>query len=126
VYRDYAEKLLPRAVGYSAALIDYFFRGRLKGAITRVEGSPGAFFSPPYNVKFRLTNESTEDMEGTFALYSEALDGTVAKVADLTLNTPILAAGTTQDLEFPTNGFPAVKHFMIVFQGRMGLPSLPI
>ena len=30
---DYAEKLIPRAVGYSAALLDYFFRGRLEVAI---------------------------------------------------------------------------------------------
>ena len=30
---DYAEKLIPRAVGYSAALLDYFFRGRLAVAI---------------------------------------------------------------------------------------------
>lgn len=28
-HQDYAEKLLPRAVGYSAALLDYFFRGEL-------------------------------------------------------------------------------------------------
>ena len=30
VYNDYAEKLLPRAVGYSAGLLEYFFRGRLQ------------------------------------------------------------------------------------------------
>ena len=29
VFADYAALLLPRAVGYSAALLDYFFRGRL-------------------------------------------------------------------------------------------------
>ena len=29
VHDDYAKRLLPRAVGYSAALIDYFFRGQL-------------------------------------------------------------------------------------------------
>lgn len=29
VYQDYADKLVPRAVGYSAALLDYFFRGRI-------------------------------------------------------------------------------------------------
>ena len=29
-HRDYAEKLVPRAVGYSAALLDYFFRGALQ------------------------------------------------------------------------------------------------
>jgi hypothetical protein len=30
VYKDYAEKLLPRAVGYSAGLLEYFFRGRIE------------------------------------------------------------------------------------------------
>lgn len=30
VYADYASLLLPRAVGYSAGLLDYFFRGRLE------------------------------------------------------------------------------------------------
>jgi len=29
VYNDYAEKLIPRAVGYSAGLLQYFFRGNL-------------------------------------------------------------------------------------------------
>lgn len=30
VYRDYASLLLPRAVGYSAGLLEYFFRGNLQ------------------------------------------------------------------------------------------------
>jgi hypothetical protein len=29
-YADYASKLIPRAVGYSAALLDYFFRGSIE------------------------------------------------------------------------------------------------
>jgi hypothetical protein len=28
VHEDYARELIPRAIGYSAELIDYFFRGR--------------------------------------------------------------------------------------------------
>ena len=36
VHANYAERLLPRAVGYSAALINYFFRGQL--GITFVPG----------------------------------------------------------------------------------------
>jgi hypothetical protein len=31
--RNYAEKLIPRAVGYSAALLDYFFRGELEVSV---------------------------------------------------------------------------------------------
>jgi len=30
VNKDYAEKLIPRAIGYSAGLLDYFFRGSLE------------------------------------------------------------------------------------------------
>lgn len=30
VYRDYAQRLLPRAVGYAASLMNYFFRGSLE------------------------------------------------------------------------------------------------
>jgi hypothetical protein len=29
-WKDYADKLIPRAVGYSAALLDYFFRGEIE------------------------------------------------------------------------------------------------
>jgi hypothetical protein len=29
-WKDYTDKLIPRAVGYSAALLDYFFRGRIE------------------------------------------------------------------------------------------------
>ena len=32
VYGDYAERLIPRAVGYSAGLLDYFFRGKIQVA----------------------------------------------------------------------------------------------
>lgn len=30
VYKGYAQRLIPRAVGYSAALLDYFFRGQME------------------------------------------------------------------------------------------------
>jgi hypothetical protein len=65
VHADYAKLLLPRAVGYSASLFDYFFRGKLNVdvindptdmSLVRVEG----------------TNGSTEKLDGgTLELYSE-------------------------------------------------------
>ena len=33
VFQDYAARLLPRAVGYSAGLLEYFFRGRIEIAV---------------------------------------------------------------------------------------------
>jgi hypothetical protein len=40
-HESYAAKLVPRAVGYSAALLDYFFRGRLKTVNTFVQYGAG-------------------------------------------------------------------------------------
>lgn len=37
VHADYADRLLPRAVGYSAALLDYFFRGKIKLTLANPE-----------------------------------------------------------------------------------------
>ncbi len=43
-HEDYAEKLVPRAVGYAAALVDYFFRGKIEIALPSSENpaEPGA------------------------------------------------------------------------------------
>ncbi len=45
VYSDYAQKLIPRAVGYSAGLLDYFFRGTLE-------------ITPPDQVAYSVTDGS--------------------------------------------------------------------
>jgi hypothetical protein len=62
VYRDYAERLVPRAVTYSTALIDYFFRGRM-----------AAFGN---DVAFTIQNGSEEAMNGTFTLYYDDANDT--------------------------------------------------
>jgi hypothetical protein len=56
-HKAYASKLIPRAVGYSAALIDYFFRGDI--TIEQEDMGPG----------YVIVNHTAEDMDGTFALY---------------------------------------------------------
>jgi hypothetical protein len=62
VFADYAALLLPRAVGYSAALLDYFFRGRLS-AIVEKDG-------------VRVGNHTPDEvMSGFVWLYAEAGDG---------------------------------------------------
>jgi len=49
-YKDYAKKLLPRAIGYSAGLLDYFFRGRIN-----VTGISQTFESDNAISKVRVT-----------------------------------------------------------------------
>jgi hypothetical protein len=55
VYRDYAERLVPRAVAYSTALLDYFFRGLVIPFGT--------------DLSFGFVNANDEAMDGTFTLY---------------------------------------------------------
>ncbi len=57
IFTDYGQKLLPRAVGYSAGLIDYFFRGRLE----IVQAS-----EMPTTVRVKVRNVTPgEDTKGT-------------------------------------------------------------
>lgn len=58
-HKDYAEKLIPRAVGYSAGLLDYFFRGRLGSANGHVYGG---------SVDMRVCNDTPDETMETGTL----------------------------------------------------------
>jgi len=53
VFEDYAKKLIPRAVGYGAALMDYFFQGGLK-----VYSVPIFYGNDVYAYGLNITNNS--------------------------------------------------------------------
>jgi hypothetical protein len=67
VLEDYGALLLPRAVGYSAALVDHFFRGKLE-----------AFFVPDPGASrpaLRIVNRSDDErLAGTVSLHYDAAD----------------------------------------------------
>ena len=70
-----ADRLLSRAVGYSAALLRYFFRGQLDMEVS--------------NVGVRIANWTPgETMAGTFELYHDAADGTRRRLTSWTLQLP--------------------------------------
>lgn len=56
VHDDYAKKILPRAVGYSASLLDYFFRGNIK--VTTVNPTDISFRSVKVNVQNNTPGET--------------------------------------------------------------------
>lgn len=65
-YDDYARKLIPRAIGYSAQLIDYFFRGRMQ-----VWAFPYFVDNSLYSVKLNITNTTATQeamQDGTLTL----------------------------------------------------------
>ena len=66
VYKSYAGKLVPKAVGYSSALLDYFFRGKMQ-----VTALPTFFNDNMYAIRLNIKNTtpSFESMtNGNFSL----------------------------------------------------------
>lgn len=110
VYQDYAALLLPRAVGYSAALLDYFFRGRLWVGGDTNNVVIGNLTFPP------------EAVEGRVTLFYDGADGirrAVPGASWAVSNWGVVAQG----LRFvpPTN--PAPKDpdkYLAVFEGVLG------
>jgi hypothetical protein len=128
VYRDYAEKLIPRAVGYSTALLDYFFRGKL--AVERVRVEP---FGEAGEVRVAVRNDMTnERMTGTVRLYYDDPTGNARTPVrgSSTMWQPVqydvdLAPGQLSE-EFALQTFDVPEsarvagRYLAVFQGRLG------
>jgi hypothetical protein len=106
-HRDYTQKLLPLAIGYSAGLLDYFFRGDLSLSLGGQRSN-----------EFVVKNENPyEDMDGTLRLYQEDSQGNRSLI------------GTTDDIAIPKNSssqpiafnIPSDSfQYTLVFQGKMG------
>jgi hypothetical protein len=117
--------LVPRAVGYSAGMINYFFRGKIDYVPDTDPANPGGFL---------IRNLGPEDMSGTFGLYYDTQDGTRKAVLDRQGNAVVwdtqtqiqgpLAANTGQMSVTPNFNQPAdaktLNTYMLVFNGTMG------
>ena len=119
VFTDYARKLLPRAVGYSAGFIDYFFRGRMDVVISEDQTS-----ETELRVKVRNTTPDEDTMGKTGAIVGALryiLSGqeffSVSDLRQLTLTRDF------QELVFnlvPPDG--AEEAFLtVVYKGQLGL-----
>jgi hypothetical protein len=69
VHEEYARRLIPRAVGYSAAVLDYFFRGRLELGFDPAPGDAGG-------LTLTLINRSPEALgPGTLGVFYDDATG---------------------------------------------------
>lgn len=110
VYSDYAARLLPRAIGYSTALVDHFFRGRL-----------GASISPYGDAIFLMVqNLTSEPMEGVFELHAIRGDERELVATFGSAETPRLLGPWGWLPEVLPTTFRPAKRFILVFRGRMG------
>jgi hypothetical protein len=117
VFQDYAAKLLPRAIGYSAALLDYFFRGEF--TVSRVGQAETAGW-----VRVRVQNSSGERMAGNVSLYYDDPGDGLRKLVPLGPYTFGMAVdlppgGTSGDFEVPTSAGDAGQ-YVAVFLGQLG------
>ncbi|MDT8304087.1 MAG: hypothetical protein RQ760_21575, partial [Sedimentisphaerales bacterium] len=117
VYEDYAKLLLPRAVGYSAALINYFFRGKLAASY-----SDGGL---------EVTNRSSEEMSfytdsegnnvGEITIYYDMADGRREYLASYELTTPLEPGESTPPIVFsPPTENEKPGRYIVVFHGKLG------
>jgi hypothetical protein len=101
-YTAMADVSIPRAVAYSAGVIDYFFRGRIKIVNVRKDVSTGG--TPGYRVTLKNVSEypvATANVfsEGMFTFYYKALDQSsnsiMQPLAVLEGDNPHLTGGAT-------------------------------
>jgi hypothetical protein len=114
VLADYHAILIPKAVQYSAGLIDYFFRGNLGVSATNIGGT----------YSLTITNTSPTNFSGgQFHLFYDDASGTRAELIGPNFSTTYspssgLAAGSPVTGTFtPSAGS---SNYLVVFQGSIG------
>ncbi|MBI3625584.1 MAG: hypothetical protein HY215_05505, partial [Candidatus Rokubacteria bacterium] len=118
VFGDYAARLLPRAVGYAAALVDYFFRGKLDVDLVNPEANDASLF------QLTGTNASDETLfEGTLTLYADSPAGVRSKVETFgsmaIMNVASGGALSSAPFQPPENA----ERFVAVYEGTLGLEA---
>ncbi len=118
VWGDYAERLLPRAVGYSAALLQYFFR-----AYFWTSGLPEAF---------NIVNPLPEGMQGQLTVYA-VRDDDRRQLGGFAVNAPASSISTEAYVLPKAGPWPCTnqqpcgadhwinrEYCLLVFRGRLG------
>jgi hypothetical protein len=116
VNKQYAEELLPRAIGYTAGLLNYFFRGQL--GVSRISGG------------IKVTNLNTEEMSsyvdtngntiGKISVYYDDIADVRNHLESYTLTSPLAPGGeVTIPFASPSGNIQKGK-YIVVFKGKLG------
>ncbi|OGW38148.1 MAG: hypothetical protein A2Y97_01485 [Nitrospirae bacterium RBG_13_39_12] len=111
-YEKYASLLIPRAVGYSAGLLNYFFRGDIE--VIPDDGTGSGYV---------IVNNTDEDMSGTFELWYDNKNDDRVKAWSSYLSIHKKSSGNNKSTNIiftpPTNAKEDGK-YMLVFRGKLG------
>jgi len=112
VYGDYAEKLIPRAVGYSVGLLNFFFRGEINMVPDEENGNG-----------FIIKNNSDEELEGIFRLYYDNESDQRIQIENGSFPLEITIPGNDKssniNFTIPDNSKEPGK-YTLVFRGKLG------
>lgn len=115
VLKDYHDILVPKAVEYSAGILDYFFRGQIDYGI--VSYSPTEWVVTVKNV----SGESFKG--GAFTLLADDTGGNRTTIMTVPLaSNEVLADGETREMHLNTAPI-ATSKYMLVYQGTIGLKT---
>ncbi|MFZ3090027.1 MAG: hypothetical protein WA240_05305 [Nitrospirota bacterium] len=112
VHSDYAKKLIPRAVGYSAGLLNYFFRGDIDMIPDDTTGTG-----------YVIVNNIDEDMNGTFELWYDNTNDERRMVWNSYLNVGSKSSGSNKSTNItftPPTDAKEPGRYMLVFKGKLG------
>ena len=120
VLADYASHLLPRAIGYSAGLIDYFLRGRIKLTVADLDSSGGWITQ----AVVALANDTPGERSGLGTLVATVLSA--GEVVAVSRERTVAVTDVEQELafDFSHNPIPvdAEDLFLtVVYSGPLGL-----
>jgi len=110
-FRRTHQFLIPQAIGYSVGLLNYFFRGSIDASLDA-------------NGNVIVENSSSENMNGTFTLYYDDVNGVRNPVPRASTSLAIQQAGGTGSLgSFTSPTVPTPKEpgkYILMFDGSMG------
>jgi hypothetical protein len=119
VFQDYANLLIPRAIGYSAGLIDYFFRGRIE-----IEGPPEGLRGTQVRVKVRNVTPDEESGNGRMKAVVQ-VEENGEKFISTSLSQTVNLTRDFQEVVFDFSSNPmrgAPEHFLtVIYDGPLGL-----
>ena len=111
-HEEYAQHLIPRAVGYSAGLLNYFFRGEIDMIPDNATGSGHV-----------IVNNTDEDMNGIFELWYDNKSDQRVKAWSASLSIGKKSSGNNKSTNIsftPPIDAKEDNKYMLVFRGKLG------
>jgi hypothetical protein len=114
VLKDYHAILIPKAIEYSAGILDYFFRGK-------IDGSAPVWSSASSQYTVLVKNLSGESFKGgEFTLWNDDANGNRSQVGSAFALSGVMQNNDVLQITFNSAEIAAPK-FMLVYKGSIGL-----